>query len=47
MHLGRVWTKSELLSGLMAVQCILLVFRLQWFTQCFKATRFAYLPMSG
>ena len=27
MHLGRFWTKSEWLTTMLAVQCILLVFR--------------------
>ncbi|PRW33312.1 transient receptor potential channel [Chlorella sorokiniana] len=45
MHLGRFWTKSEWLTTMLAVQCILLVFRLQYFTQCFQKVRFAYLPI--
>lgn len=45
MHLGRWWTKSQLLTSLLAAQCILLVFRLQWFTQAFQSIRFAFLPI--
>ena len=45
-HLGRFWTKSELLSTLLALQCILLVFRLQYFTQSLRRVRFAFLPIS-
>jgi hypothetical protein len=44
-HLGRLWTKSELLTTLMAVQSILLVFRLQWFTQALQNVRIAFLPV--
>jgi hypothetical protein len=46
MHLGRFWTKSEWLSTLLAVQSILLVFRLQYFTQSLQRVRFAFLPIS-
>ncbi|KAL4440087.1 hypothetical protein ABPG75_003088 [Micractinium tetrahymenae] len=45
MHLGRWWTKSEWLTTALAAQCILLVFRLQWFTQAFQSIRFAFLPI--
>lgn len=33
LHLGRFYTKSQLLTGLLALQCILLVLRLQYYTQ--------------
>lgn len=45
-HLGRLWTKSELLTALMAAQSVLLVFRLQWFTQALQNVRIAFLPVS-
>jgi hypothetical protein len=46
MHLGRFYTKSQWLTAALAIQSILLVFRLQWFTQAFSAIRISYLPIS-
>ena len=45
LHLGRFYTKSEWLTAALAVQSILLVFRLQFFTQAFQAVRISYLPI--
>ncbi|KAL4438682.1 hypothetical protein ABPG77_006286 [Micractinium sp. CCAP 211/92] len=42
-HLGRLNISSDYLSILAAVQCILLLFRLQYFSRVFRATRFAFL----
>ncbi|KAL4440082.1 hypothetical protein ABPG75_003083 [Micractinium tetrahymenae] len=42
-HLGRLNISSDYLSILAAVQCILLLLRLQYFSRVFRATRFAFL----
>lgn len=42
MHLGRVWVASRTLTAVMAVQCILLMMRLQYFTQVFRPMRFSF-----
>ena len=33
LHLGRMYTKSQWFTGLLALQCILLILRLQYYTQ--------------
>jgi hypothetical protein len=43
MHLGRIGLESTTLSVLLALQCILLMFRLQYFSRTFKSTRFSFL----
>ncbi|KAI7841125.1 hypothetical protein COHA_005096 [Chlorella ohadii] len=43
MHLGRLSISSDWLSILASAQCILLLFRLQYFSRVFRATRFAFL----
>ncbi|KAL6769108.1 TRP11C [Auxenochlorella protothecoides x Auxenochlorella symbiontica] len=42
MHLGRLSVKSEWLTIVLAVQCIILLFRLQYWSRAFRATRFAF-----
>jgi len=44
-HLGRIWVAAHWLTYLLAVQSILLMFRLQYFTQCIRATRFSFPTM--
>lgn len=43
MHLGRIGLESNTLSVLLALQCIFLMFRLQYFSRTFKSTRFSFL----
>ena len=43
MHLGRLGQGTTWLSVFSALQCILLLFRLQYFSRVFKSTRFAFL----
>lgn len=43
MHIGRVDLKSDALSVVLALQCIFLLFRLQYYSRVFKSTRFAFL----
>ncbi|PRW33106.1 transient receptor potential channel [Chlorella sorokiniana] len=43
MHLGRLSISSDWLSILASAQCILLLFRLQYFSRVFRATRFSFL----
>ncbi len=43
MHLGRIGLESSMLSVLLALQCIFLMFRLQYFSRTFKSTRFSFL----
>ncbi len=43
LHLGRWGLESEWMTALPAIQCILLVFRLQFYTQAFRPTRFAFV----
>lgn len=43
MHLGRLGQDTTWLSVFSALQCILLLFRLQYFSRVFKSTRFAFL----
>jgi len=43
MHVGRVNVSSEWLSIAAAVQCILLLFRLQYFSRVFTPTNFAFV----
>lgn len=47
MHLGRWGLASPALCTLPAVQCVLLIFKLQYFTQAFRPMRFAYLDTGG
>ncbi|PSC73953.1 WD-40 repeat [Micractinium conductrix] len=42
-HLGRLNISSDWLSIMSAAQCIFLIFRLQYFSRVFRATRFAFL----
>jgi len=42
MHFGRIWLASNLLTYCLAVQCVLLMFRLQYFTQVLRPTRFSF-----
>ena len=46
MHLSRVDLHGCWLTVLPAVQCILLMFRLQYYSQVFRPTRFAFLDTS-
>lgn len=41
-HLGRLWVSTHWLTYLLSIQCILLMFRLQYFTQCFHTMRFSF-----
>ena len=41
-HLGRVWLQSSWLTYCLALQCILLTFRLQYFTQVLRPMRFSF-----
>lgn len=43
LHLGRIHLNEDWLSVAMALQCILLWFRLQYFSRVFKSTRFSFL----
>ncbi|KAL6778251.1 TRP11A [Auxenochlorella protothecoides x Auxenochlorella symbiontica] len=43
LHLGRVTLKAGWLSVAAALQCILLLFRLQYFSRVFKSTRFSFV----
>lgn len=43
VHLGRLELKAGWLSIAAAVQCILLLFRLQYFSRVFKSTRFSFV----
>jgi Ion transport protein len=43
MHIGRIGLGSSTLSVLLALQCIFLMFRLQYFSRTFKSTRFSFL----
>lgn len=43
MHLCRWKLKSDALSNLLALQCIFLLFRLQYYSRVFRSTRFAFL----
>ncbi|KAI3431652.1 hypothetical protein D9Q98_004699 [Chlorella vulgaris] len=43
MHVGRLNINSDWLSILAATQCVLLLFRLQYFSRVFPATRFSFL----
>lgn len=43
LHLGRIRLAAGWLSVAAALQCILLLFRLQYFSRVFKSTRFAFL----
>ncbi|KAL4524322.1 hypothetical protein Ndes2526B_g00336 [Nannochloris sp. 'desiccata'] len=43
MHLSRIGLGSSTLSLLLALQCIFLMFRLQYFSRTFKSTRFSFL----
>jgi hypothetical protein len=42
LHFGRIWLASNWLTYCLAVQCILLMFRLQYFTQVLRPTRFSF-----
>jgi len=42
MHLGRIGSTSSLLTGMMSAQCVLLFFRLNYFSRLF-ANRFSFL----
>lgn len=42
MHFGRIWLASHWLTYCLAVQCVLLMFRLQYFTQVLRPTRFSF-----
>jgi len=43
MHIGRIGLGSSTLSVILALQCIFLMFRLQYFLRNFKSTRFSFL----
>ena len=43
MHLSRRGVGSDALSGLLAAQCVLLLFRTQYFSSVFKSTRVSFL----
>lgn len=43
MHVGRFATNSEYVSILAALQCLLLLFRFQFFTRCLPQTRFSFV----
>lgn len=43
MHLSRRGLASNWLSVLLALQCVFMLFRLQYFSRGFKSTRFAFL----
>ena len=45
MHLGRIWLASQWLTYCLAVQCVLLMFRLQYFTQVLRPTRFSFASL--
>ena len=42
-HLTRTALASPWVSALAAAQCVLLLFRLQYFSRVFKSTRFAFI----
>jgi hypothetical protein len=43
MHLSRRGVGSDALSGILAAQCVLLLFRMQYFSSVFKSTRVSFL----
>ena len=43
MHLGRIGLKTDILSILLSLQCIFILFRMQYFSRVFKTTRFSFL----
>ena len=44
-HLGRIGLDTNSLSTLLALQCIFLLFRLQYYSRVFKSTRFSFLDI--
>ena len=43
MHLSRYGLNTDILSILLALQCIFLLFRLQYYSRVFKSTRFSFI----
>ena len=48
LHLSRTgdWIRSDWLTALLAAQCLILTLRLQYYTQVFRGSRFAFLSIS-
>ena len=42
-HLTRTWVEPGFLPIAMAVQCVLLLLRVQYFSRVFRPTRFAFV----